>query len=103
MQLSAPNATMTASNATASISTDSLFATAFSLWNVVLASPAFRDGVKLFILGGSIESARRLLSLGWNNFVESFFLTAEFEDRDDTYSEFCLFLARLLLYEHLNF
>ncbi len=87
LQLQSVNSTEAANNGTA-IQTDSLFATAYNLWSFLITSPAFRDGAKLFLLGGSIESARRLLSLGWSRFVDSFFLTAEFEERDETFSEY---------------
>ena len=79
------NASTTIPNGTTSDT--SIFTTAFNLWSFLITSPAIRDGAKLFILGGAIESARRLLTWAWSSFIESFFLTAEFEDRDESFSE----------------
>lgn len=98
LQSPSPNATGFANGTTTGGSdSDSLFATAYSLWSFLLTSPAFRDGAKLFLLGGSIESARRLLSLAWSRIVESFFLTAEFEERDETFSEYLFRPSRMTL------
>ena len=58
-----------------------------SLWATLFSVAAIRDGAKLFVLGGAIEAARRLLSALWTRFIGAFFLTAEFEERDDTFSE----------------
>jgi hypothetical protein len=58
-----------------------------NIWALLLSYPAIRDGAKLFILGGAIEFARRGLGYLWITIVESFFITAEFADGDETYSE----------------
>lgn len=74
------------------IGADSLGTTVASLWTFLLSLSAIRDGAKLFVLGGALESTRRLLSLAWTSVAESFFITAEFEEKDDTFS---MFLASL--------
>lgn len=53
-----------------------------------LASSGMLDGAKLIILGGTVETARRVSSSAWNSFVNSFFLTAHFSEED--YREFHL-------------
>lgn len=47
-----------------------------------LASSGMLDGAKLIILGGTVETARRVSSSAWNSFVNSFFLTAHFSEED---------------------
>ncbi len=54
-----------------------------------LASSGMLDGAKLIILGGTVETARRVSSSAWNSFVNSFFLTAHFSEED--YREFRCF------------
>lgn len=63
-----------------------------ALWALLLSYPALRDGAKLFVLGGAIEFARRTLMYVWSSFVDSFFITAEFADGDETFSESVFFL-----------
>ncbi|KAG8949971.1 hypothetical protein FRC04_008050 [Tulasnella sp. 424] len=40
------------------------------------------DTMKLVILGGTVETARRVSASAWNSFVDSFFLTAHFNQED---------------------
>jgi hypothetical protein len=47
-----------------------------------LASSGMLDGAKLLILGGTVETARRVSSSAWSSFVNSFFLTAHFSEED---------------------
>lgn len=58
-----------------------------SLWDFLSSSPPLREGLKLLLLGGVVEFARRAVGLLWTSFVEFFFITAEFEDRDETFSK----------------
>jgi hypothetical protein len=51
-----------------------------------VASSGMLDGAKLIILGGTVETARRVSSSAWSSFVNSFFLTAHFSEED--YREF---------------
>ncbi|KAI5120825.1 hypothetical protein M0805_003221 [Coniferiporia weirii] len=71
-----------------------LLATVSSLWTFLLSFSTVRDGAKLFIVGGALESVRRLLVMAWASFVESFFITAEFEDRDDTFTWIMFWLSK---------
>ncbi|QRW21638.1 mitochondrial chaperone BCS1 [Rhizoctonia solani] len=43
------------------------------------------DGMKLVVLGGTVETARRVSSSAWNSFVNSFYLTARFSEDDYPY------------------
>ncbi|KLO10871.1 P-loop containing nucleoside triphosphate hydrolase protein [Schizopora paradoxa] len=76
------------------VESDSLFAAMYNFYSFLLTSPAFRDGARLFLLGGSIESARRLLNFAWAHFIESFFLTAEFEERDESFTWIMFWLSK---------
>ncbi|KAG8908598.1 hypothetical protein FRB99_004886 [Tulasnella sp. 403] len=40
------------------------------------------DTMKLVIIGGTVETARRVSASAWNSFVDSFFLTAHFSQED---------------------
>ncbi|KAH8113617.1 P-loop containing nucleoside triphosphate hydrolase protein, partial [Phellopilus nigrolimitatus] len=75
-------------------SPDGLLASAASLWNFLISFPAVRDGTKLFLIGGSLESARRLLFMAWAYLIESFFITVEFEDRDDSFIWIMFWLSK---------
>ncbi|TCD66316.1 hypothetical protein EIP91_001562 [Steccherinum ochraceum] len=52
------------------------------------------DGVKLVVLGGTVETARRMASSGWSSFLNSFFLTAHFSEEDYPYDWLMLWLSR---------
>ncbi|KAJ7601304.1 hypothetical protein FB45DRAFT_396501 [Roridomyces roridus] len=52
------------------------------------------DGVKLVVLGGTVETARRVSSSAWSHFVNSFFLTAHFSEEDHPYDWLMLWLSR---------
>ncbi|KAF8557668.1 P-loop containing nucleoside triphosphate hydrolase protein [Imleria badia] len=52
------------------------------------------DGVKLVVLGGTVETARRVSSSAWSHFVNSFFLTAHFSEEDYPYDWLMLWLSR---------
>ena len=55
---------------------------------------ALHDWVKLFLLGGLFESLRRLLSVLLHQLTESFFVTAEFDEHDETYVWMTFWLSR---------
>ncbi|KZT21011.1 P-loop containing nucleoside triphosphate hydrolase protein [Neolentinus lepideus HHB14362 ss-1] len=48
-------------------------------------SSAVQDTLKLVVLGGTVETARRISASAWNGFIESFFLTAHFSQEDYPY------------------
>ncbi|KAK7046024.1 hypothetical protein VNI00_007019 [Paramarasmius palmivorus] len=52
------------------------------------------DGMKLVVLGGTVETARRVSSSAWSQFVNSFFLTAHFSEEDYPYDWLMLWLSR---------
>lgn len=52
------------------------------------------DGVKLVVLGTTVETARRVSSSAWSHFVNSFFLTAHFSEEDYPYDWLMLWLSR---------
>ncbi|EIN06198.1 P-loop containing nucleoside triphosphate hydrolase protein [Punctularia strigosozonata HHB-11173 SS5] len=46
---------------------------------------ALPDTLKLVVIGGTVETARRVSASAWNGFVDSFFLTAHFSQDDYPY------------------
>ncbi|KAJ7752286.1 hypothetical protein B0H16DRAFT_1546351 [Mycena metata] len=50
--------------------------------------------MELVVLGGTIETARRVNSSAWNHFVDSFFLTAHFSEEDHPHGWVTLWLSR---------
>ncbi|KZV72259.1 P-loop containing nucleoside triphosphate hydrolase protein [Peniophora sp. CONT] len=46
---------------------------------------SLQDTMKLVVIGGTMETARRLSVSAWNGFVDSFFLTATFNSGDITF------------------
>ncbi|KAJ1306389.1 hypothetical protein OPQ81_007394 [Rhizoctonia solani] len=57
-----------------------------SLKNLLVpGSSALHDTLKLVVIGGAVETARRTAYSGWNTFVDSFFLTATFVQDDYPY------------------
>ncbi|KAI6040225.1 P-loop containing nucleoside triphosphate hydrolase protein [Pisolithus marmoratus] len=59
-----------------------------------LVQPLVIDGMKLVVLGGTVETARRVSSSAWSHFVNSFFLTAHFSEEDYPYDWLMLWLSR---------
>ncbi|CCA70759.1 related to BCS1 protein precursor [Serendipita indica DSM 11827] len=47
-----------------------------------MGTSAVQDTVKLVVIGGTVETARRISGSAWSNFVDSFFLTAHFSEDD---------------------
>ena len=58
-----------------------------SLLTFFFSFSALRDWLKLFVIGGLIESARRFLFVGYNKAYNSFFITATFFEEDDSYGQ----------------
>ncbi|KAJ7727455.1 hypothetical protein B0H16DRAFT_1894426 [Mycena metata] len=52
------------------------------------------DGMKIVVLGGAIETARRVSSSACKHFVNSFFLTVHFSEEDHPYGWLALGLSR---------
>jgi len=55
---------------------------------------AIQDTLKLVVLGGTVETARRASVSAWNGFVDSFFLTAHFAQGDFPYDWIMHWLAQ---------
>lgn len=64
------------------------------IWAFVLSFSALRDWLKLIVLGGVLETCRRFGYLAWQSFVDSFFLTAHFEQEDESYGVYALRCSR---------
>ncbi|KAF7770299.1 hypothetical protein Agabi119p4_6273 [Agaricus bisporus var. burnettii] len=50
-----------------------------------MGTGAIQDTLKLVVIGGTVETARRASMSAWNGFVDSFFLTAHFSQEDYPY------------------
>ncbi|KAJ7582059.1 P-loop containing nucleoside triphosphate hydrolase protein [Mycena floridula] len=50
-----------------------------------MSTGAIQDTLKLVVIGGTVETARRASVSAWNGFVDSFFLTAHFSQEDYPY------------------
>ncbi|KAJ7746741.1 hypothetical protein DFH07DRAFT_832144 [Mycena maculata] len=50
-----------------------------------MSTGAIQDTLKLVVIGGTVETARRASVSAWNGFVDSFFLTAHFSEEDYPY------------------
>lgn len=59
-----------------------------SILTMLLSLSALRDWLKLFVIGGLIETCRRLLFAGWALVIESLWITATFDFDDSSYSTF---------------
>lgn len=57
---------------------------------------AISDTLKLVVLGGTVETARRASMSAWNGFVDSFFLTATFSQEDYPYDWLMHWLSKVV-------
>ena len=58
-----------------------------TLATVLLSFTGLQDWLKLFLIGGIFETCRRVVSQAWNNIVDLFWVTVDFEEGDDSYGE----------------
>lgn len=58
------------------------------------ASNSMIDGAKLVVLGGTVETARRMSSSAWSSFVNSFFLSVHLSEEDMPYDWLMLWLSK---------
>ncbi|KAF7977836.1 hypothetical protein HWV62_2581 [Athelia sp. TMB] len=58
------------------------------------SSGGIQDTLKLVVIGGTVETARRASMSAWNGFVDSFFLTAHFSSHDYPYDWLMHWLAK---------
>lgn len=85
----AANATVTGNTTTPSTGMDAMSSLNLpGILSLLLSFSALRDWIKLFVIGGAIESARRCLMMVWAWIIESFWLTACFDETDMSYSKF---------------
>ncbi|KAF8957144.1 BCS1 N terminal-domain-containing protein [Flammula alnicola] len=59
-----------------------------------MSTGAIQDTLKLVVIGGTVETARRASVSAWNGFVDSFFLTAHFSQDDYPYDWLMHWLAK---------
>ncbi|KAJ7752309.1 hypothetical protein B0H16DRAFT_794448 [Mycena metata] len=52
------------------------------------------DGMKIVVLGGTVETARRVSTPAWNHFVNSFFKMAHFSEEEHLHGLLTLWLSR---------
>ncbi|KAG2137620.1 P-loop containing nucleoside triphosphate hydrolase protein [Suillus bovinus] len=64
------------------------------LISFILSISALRDWAKLLIIGSFFETCRRLLATLWSSTIDSFFITATFEDYDDSYKWMMIWLSK---------
>ena len=58
-----------------------------SLWALVVSFPALWDWIRLFLIGGLLESTRRYLWSSYNYLAARFVFTVTFDQNDATYRE----------------
>ena len=64
-----------------------------SLIAFIYSFSALRDYLKLIVLGGALETLRRLSSASYTSLVDRFFITATFESEDLSFGEHSFFLV----------
>jgi chaperone BCS1 len=85
-QLNTANATAAASVASATMAPPPTPTDPSSLLVLLSSFTALRDWMKLAFLGGLIEMCRRFVFGGYAQIVNSFYITACFEEQDVSYS-----------------
>jgi hypothetical protein len=56
-----------------------------TLATVLLSFAGIQDWLKLFLIGGVLETCRRTALQAWQNLLDSIWITVDFEDGDDSY------------------
>ncbi|TRM69879.1 P-loop containing nucleoside triphosphate hydrolase protein [Schizophyllum amplum] len=72
----------------------SLLAVPSSLVSFIASSSALRDWLKLFVLGGTVETCRRTLFWLYRRAVNALMITATFEQDDDCYDWMMVWLSK---------
>ncbi|KZT66536.1 P-loop containing nucleoside triphosphate hydrolase protein [Daedalea quercina L-15889] len=65
-----------------------------TLVSTLLSASALRDWLKLFVVGGALETCRRYLFSWWDAIVQAFWITATFDATDDAYRWVLYWLSR---------
>jgi mitochondrial chaperone BCS1 len=104
------NSTLLLSNSSASTSNSTTATAAFDLTNLasLWASLATFSGLgpdwlKLVVLGGIVETFRRLLSTAWAKIVSGFWLSAEIDQSDKAYQWMMAWLSKQPAWSALAF
>jgi chaperone BCS1 len=58
-----------------------------SLMTFIYSMTALRDYVKLIVLGGALETLRRIYTSSYSNILDRFFISATFDSDDMAFSE----------------
>lgn len=56
-----------------------------TLATVLLSFTGIQDWLKLFLIGGFLETCRRAVLQAWQKILDSIWITVDFEDGDDSY------------------
>lgn len=56
-----------------------------TLATVLLSFTGIQDWLKLFLLGGVLETCRRVVLQAWQNILDSIWISVDFEEGDDSY------------------
>ena len=83
----APNATNSTFSSSLPTSASAFNTTVSSLLSMFLSFSALRDWLKLIVVGGVIETIRRLCFSLWYFVIESIWVTASFDEDDSSYGE----------------
>ncbi|KAF7798694.1 hypothetical protein EIP86_009918 [Pleurotus ostreatoroseus] len=71
-----------------------LAVTPATILSLFLSFSALRDWLKLIVIGGVVETSRRLCLKLWSTFIEAFWITASFEEHDDSYNWILFWLSK---------
>ncbi|KAJ7750454.1 P-loop containing nucleoside triphosphate hydrolase protein [Mycena maculata] len=88
------SASATSAEATATATPLTMPTDLSSLLTLLLSFSALRDWMKLAVLGGMIEICRRFVFGGYNKLINSFFITACFEEQDMSYEWMMVWLSK---------
>ena len=66
-----------------------------TLLSLLFSFSALRDWLKLFFIGGLLDSCRRLAYAVYYKFINHFYITAEFHEGDNCYGPFPIILLFL--------
>ena len=66
-----------------------------SLLSLLLSLSALRDWLKVIVIGGFLETCRRFIFGSYHKLIDSFFITANFQEDDSSYGKLLLTVARM--------
>lgn len=56
-----------------------------TLTTALLSFTGIQDWLKLFLIGGVLETCRRTVLQGWQSLLDSIWISVDFEEGDDSY------------------